>query len=240
MSPRRSWIVLAGALLLGAVLGTAPGCDPRGGRQAQLECTDSGECTRDEGELIACVSGDCRDVECLASADCALGSYCDVEGDYDCVEGCETAGDCLAGYSCNDGDCERDACRSTVLDCDFMEVCNQDSGECERAGGVVCARCDSTIHDFDQASTLFDFCDDTFLGHPDCGVGALCANTEAGNQGHCMPPCETADDCPHGFQCAPLVFGATPMEQGGCDDTNTPQLEGVWTNPVCFSTQCGE
>jgi len=222
------------AVLLGVALGTTAGCDPRGGRQAAVECEDSGDCDIDEGELIACVTGDCRDVECLESVDCALGTYCDVEDDYSCVEGCQSSSDCLAGFSCDDGECERDACRSTVLDCDFMEVCNVDSGECERAGGVVCARCNASTHDFDDQNTL-DFCDDTFLGHPDCGAGALCGNSDGGAQGHCMPPCETAADCPHGFQCAPLVFGAAI-----CDNEATPEYEGVWTNPVCFSTECGQ
>jgi hypothetical protein len=233
MSALRNGLVLAAALAIGALLGTTAGCDPRNGREA--ECVDSGECDIQEGELVACVSGSCEDVECLLSTDCALGTYCDVEGDYSCVDGCLGDNDCLAGYSCNDGSCEQDDCRSTVLDCDFKEVCNEDSGECEAVGGVLCARCDPSFHEFDDQSTIFDFCDDDFLGHADCGVGALCWNQVGEATGHCMTPCETNADCPHGFQCGSLVFGATQ-----CDDPNTPALEGVFSTPVCLSNACGD
>ena len=227
MSPtHRSWIVLTAAVVLGCVLGAAAGCGPRGGRTAEAECIDSGDCNISEGEIVACVAGDCSDVQCLASTDCALGSFCDVEGSYDCVDGCEGDGDCLSGFSCDDGECARNDCRSTVLDCDFLEVCNVDNGRCERATGVVCSRCDGQYHEFDENSTVFDRCDDTFLGHRDCGTGAVCGNT-----GHCLPPCETVADCPHGFQCSPLIFFADIC--GGLEN-------GVFTNNVCISDQCGE
>ena len=218
------WAVLAAAVVLGGLLGTTSGCGPRPGSEA--ECADSGDCGVSEGELVACVSGDCEDVECLASTDCPLGSYCDLEEGYVCSEGCEGDGDCLSGFSCNEGTCERNSCRSTVLDCDFLEICNQDSGECEEAEGVVCARCDGLFHEFDDNSTFFDPCDDTFLGHRDCGPGAVCGNT-----GHCLPPCEDNTDCPHGFQCMPLIFNAEVC--GGLEF-------GVQTNPVCLSDQCGQ
>ena len=225
-APLRTWGVLCAALVLGGLVGGSAGCGSRTGRTAEPECVDSGDCDIQEGELIACVDGACENVECLASADCSLGSYCDTEGDFSCTEGCEQNSDCLAGFSCDGGECSEDDCRSTVLDCDFLEVCNEDNGECEQVGGVICARCETSGNEFDDNSTFGNFCDDTFLGHVDCGVGALCGGGSQAGLGHCMPPCETSADCPHGFQCQQLVF-------------DVPCPEPILTTAVCYSTECG-
>jgi hypothetical protein len=226
----RAWWVATCVVLLAGLFGTFAACDGRGGRNVGVECTDSGDCNIDEGELIACVDGNCRAVDCLSSTDCALGSFCDSEDDFACVTGCRQDNDCLAGYSCDGNDCRRDACRSTVLDCDFLEVCDQDSGECERVDDDTCARCDLRGNQFDNNSTVTDFCDDTFLGHEDCGSNWLCAGGQPGDStGHCLPPCESNDDCPHGFQCVPLAFDSIPPTCG---------KNPVLTNPVCLSDQC--
>ena len=123
---------------------------PRGG----TPCYDASECSAEDGELATCVEGYCKDVECLSSSDCPLDTICDVEGnDYECKDGCNTDADCRAGKTCEDGQCEEYGCRSTVLDCDRGEFCNEETGECEEAEGAYCTECELAGNEWDLGET---------------------------------------------------------------------------------------
>ena len=226
-------LVTAFAVLL------ALSCGPRDRRGQGNDCLDSGDCNDEgggEAEAIeACVEGRCDEVECLTSAHCAIGTYCDVEDfDYRCREGCEVDGDCFAGQECDDGACRDYGCRSTVLDCDFNEVCDVLTGRCEEAEGMQCRPCDPFGNTRDDQGTP-DACDDTIGGHQLCGgTGSVCGSDENGD-GVCWPRCEEAgapDQCPAGFSCGnvqwtpadfcePVILGPYCIPTDGCSP-NSP------------------
>ena len=176
-------------------------------------CLDSGDCTTDDEQLEACIDSRCEAVECLSAADCEIGTICDVEGgDYRCEAGCQTDGDCLAGFSCQDGNCQPYGCRSTLLDCSFGEVCNESSGACEPAPGKHCSECSLGNNEWDDGGTN-STCDDVLLSSSECGgVGSFCMNWYEGTP-TCYVGCEDQSECPGGYQCSivvrPLPVGCT-------------------------------
>lgn len=224
---RRLLLILLAMVLLAACFGR----NSRGRRGGEA-CFDNGDCNdeTDVGEEIdleACVDGECDDVDCLTSADCVVGQYCDNEdGDYACREGCQSDGDCFAGQSCDEGECQDYGCRSTILDCDFNEICNEDTGVCEEASGLQCTGCDPAANYRDDNGTPTNVCDDTIGGNQFCGGdGSVCAG-EAGDA-ICWVGCEAPgepDQCPAGFSCG----FATWTPGFGCAE--------VPLGPYCFPT----
>lgn len=216
---RGTWAaVLSGVLVLGL------SCV---GRTSGGECIDAGDCDPGEdGAFVACVDGSCEEVECLASVDCPIGSYCDTGDDFDCVEGCEDSDDCVAGQWCNDGSCETYGCRSTALDCEFGLVCNTDTGACEEPSLPHCLGCDPIEHDIDAG--LPGVCDDQWFGHPDCGGdGSFCLNYPEGSR--CAGRCEDNWDCPAGFTCGPVSLD---LSGEGCAE------DILVLGTVCVATSC--
>lgn len=207
-------------LLLGAVTLVVVSCS---GRREITECYDSSQCSAEVGELVACIDAECETVECLATSDCALGQICDVEGGYQCVDGCNGDSDCPAGFSCTeDGACEEYGCRSTLLDCDFGEFCNEFTGECEEDPAPHCTPCSEFSNDIDIGDP-FDSCDDTIAGNFECGgAGAVCTTITVGDglqltpQPICYTPCQEEGDCPMGFVCTELTF-----QNPGCTQSNS-------------------
>jgi hypothetical protein len=206
-------------LLTLTVLGLLLAACGRGGSRTRnaSSCEDVSQCEADPGELAACVDGDCEIVQCLTSADCPTGSYCDNEDNYECIEGCESNADCLAGEECgDDGTCAPSPCRSTELDCKHGEFCNSDSGACEPWPGNFCSPCDAIDtgeYVWDDQGT-FTNCDDEYLGHVTCGGGAVCLDSETG-PGDCYPPCGENDACPYGFFCGDITINQDPSCDGG-------------------------
>ncbi|MCO4771423.1 MAG: hypothetical protein KDA24_15415 [Deltaproteobacteria bacterium] len=209
-----SWLFDRRLLLIALAFVVSLSCgrpSTRGGES----CFDNGDCNDDgvnpdgEVDLEACVDGECDDVDCLTSGDCVVGQYCDLDGDdYACREGCESDSDCFAGQSCSDdGECETYGCRSTVLDCDFNEICNEDSGNCEQAPGLQCNSCDPAANYRDDNGTP-SACDDTIGGNNGCGGdGSVCAGDAL--DAICWVGCTNVGEpgeCPSGFTCAPASW----------------------------------
>ena len=207
-------------LAVGALVALVSSCS---GRQTTAECYDTSQCPADVGELVACVDAACETVECLATSDCSLGQICDVENDrYECVQGCNTDTDCPAGFSCSDdGTCAEYGCRSTLLDCDFGEFCNEATGQCESDDRPHCTPCDTLGNNIDFGE-IFDTCDDVITGNDSCGgPGAVCTTIAVGeialtDSPICYVPCQGEGDCPMGFVCSELTFGSE-----GCTQQNS-------------------
>lgn len=220
--------LLRNCLLLLVFVALIASCG-RGRRSSGNECFDNGDCNDELGneaviDIEACRDGECDDVECLSSTDCVVGTYCDVEDeDYVCRDGCEADSDCFAGERCEAGACVIYGCRSTVLDCGFNEVCNEDTGQCETAPGLQCTQCDPAGHYMDDMGTT-DPCDDQIAGHQLCGGDGNFCGPEGDNNNVCWVSCDAPGDpnaCPAGFVCQPLTW--------------TPQ---TWCDPVELAAAC--
>lgn len=159
-----------------------------GGVGGAPECVDNGDC---DG-TAACIDNACVEVECLASKDCGLHTYCEVETKtYVCEEGCNTDEDCYAGETCatETHTCEAYGCRDTQLDCAWGEECNTATGECETAKGDHCDVCDY------------------WGGGGECGGKSECIPFDSfGDEAYCIEACtpESTDECPRGYECVDL------------------------------------
>ena len=175
--PRRRDLLRRLLALGGLVLLTASLLGSCGRGRSGEPCYETADCPAEEGELKACVSGQCEGVDCLSSSDCPMGSICSVDSfDFECQEGCNSDADCLAGSTCQEGQCADYGCRSTVLDCDLGEFCNETTGECETAEGAYCSACQMASNDWNDQGTLTT-CDDILLGNDSCGgVGSFCTD----------------------------------------------------------------
>ena len=199
------------SLLVAVVTTAALSCGPT---RRGSTCYDASDCPADEGELFACTNGVCEGVDCLSTTDCPIGQICDVEDfDYECEDGCNSNFDCPAGSVCTeDGQCEEYGCRSTVLDCAWGEICDEDSGECVEADGAFCGGCSMAANAVDDQGTETT-CDDVILANGGCGgAGQICMNYF--DLPTCYISCESQDDCPAGYQCLLLERGLP----AGCDD----------------------
>lgn len=147
-------------------------------------CTEEPECSEEVACPFGsvCDAGVCVEIPCSTSDQCRMNEYCE---DRVCVEGCAEDGDCPPGEVC-DVDahtCEARGCRSTRLDCDYKEFCNEANGECYEAGGYYCRSC---------------------ADNDDCGGNDnLCLSFGTSGQ-YCGVTCSTSEDCPAGFDCSPI------------------------------------
>jgi len=212
---------LRSSLLLLALAFSLLSCGPRRGGET---CYDASDCPAEDGDLFACTAGTCESVQCLSTTDCPMGQVCDVDdNNYECVDGCNNDLDCLAGSTCEDGSCAEYGCRSTVLDCDWGEVCNEDSGECEEAEGSFCDACSVTSNLVDNRGTDTT-CDDLILGNSGCGGdGQVCMNYFG--LPTCYVSCTGQDDCPAGYQCSLITRGLP----AACED------DSIEIGAACFN-----
>jgi hypothetical protein len=200
------------------------------GRRDTSECYEASHCSAEVGELVACIDAECETVECLSSSDCPMGRICDIDGDYECLDGCNSDGDCPAGFSCGDeGTCEEYGCRSTLLDCDYGEICNLGTGVCEVDNRPHCTSCDPALNDW-NTGVASNNCDDYFVGNTACGgTGSICNNWDwdgdpSTSEPICSVACLEQDDCPMGYIC---MLIDQPYGNGtdlSCDQSNTYEL----------------
>ncbi len=125
-----------------------------------------------------------EDVDCRGLLG-ALGPYCDV-ATLGCVQ-CTTGADCIlsgTGAVCAAGTCE--GCASSA-DCTSPEapVCD----------AAVCVGCASSTDC--ATSALGSLCVDTICG---CASSADCTGGRVCEEGACVPPCATNDDCTDGYR----------------------------------------
>ena len=163
------------------VIATFMGLSGCSGSPAQLECVDNGDCN---GTSEACLENSCVEVDCLSSASCELQQFCDET--YTCASGCSEDTDCLAGEDCVDGTCEAYGCRNTQLDCEFGEICNENTGNCQPASGLHCDTCDYW--------STFGICS---------GSAACVPFDEFASESYCLETCNpnASNQCPRGFEC---------------------------------------
>jgi len=162
-----------------ALLLAFAGCKQHG---SSGDCVDDGDCA--EGQ--ACVNKACQVVDCVSTADCGIEQYC-AKADHTCVDGCEGDEDCPAGDSCDVGahSCVPYGCRETQLDCDYGEVCNQDTHVCEKAQGPYCKTCDP-------------------FSAGGCGQHGTCYVIDYYYDAYCFVDCNPdlgSDACPRGYEC---------------------------------------
>lgn len=173
--------MIARLTLVGLGLGALASCSKA------PQCVDNGQC----GDMQACIEEECVQVECLASAQCGLEQFCDVQRDYTCKSGCEHNTDCQAGFDCNPDShqCEAYGCRSTDLDCGYGEVCDESSGECKRAQGDHCKTCS-----------------DPYFGSG-CNKGTCYLFDEESFASYCVVDCNPSqeDACPRGYECVDVL-----------------------------------
>lgn len=149
-----------------------------------LGCQEEPECSEEQpcpfGSV--CNEGVCMQIPCSTSDQCGPEEYC---LDRVCVSGCAEESDCLPGDTCDTttNTCEPRGCRSTQLDCNYKEFCNEANGECYEAGGYYCRSC----------------ADDDDCG----GNDNLCLNFGTSGQ-YCGVTCSSDEDCPAGFDCSPI------------------------------------
>jgi len=211
-------VVLAAALLLGALLGACPSDDGAG---SGAPCLDEGDCHTFDGSAQACLDGRCAQVDCLTSADCPFDSFCDAAA-YDCEPGCIEDGDCAAGKACADGFCAGHGCRDALLDCDFGEVCEE--GDCVRPPGAFCNACDPLSHAWQYNGP--GNCDDVPVGHSLCGgSGSFCLTNAT--MDYCAIACDAQEECPNGSTCSVITY----ERPTGCPGELTIQI-GL----ACLST----
>ncbi len=172
-------------------------------------CLDHGDC---EGTSICdAATSTCREVGCLTSEDCALGSHCSEELNT-CVTGCAQDDDCLAGQSCGQsGQCETYGCRSTQLDCRFGETCNG-AGQCVPTTAPHCALANDYTDQLD--------CTFTHGGTLAC-FGGIVSGYCTGDT-YCLLPCSTTGaECPRGTTCyAPFTNTTQTYCTGDCPYLN--------------------
>ncbi len=216
-------LILVVAVLAGLLIGA---CAPEDTAGSGAPCLDEGDCHTFDGSVQACVEGGCAQVDCLTSDDCPFDSFCDVEnGAFDCEPGCLEDTDCAVGKECEAGYCLDRGCRDALLDCGFGEICNEDSGECERPGGSFCNACDPAAHEWNYNGPATN-CDDVPIGHPLCGGwGNFCLTNATMN--YCAVECVDQSDCPNGSTCSVVTF----ERPAGCPGESILQI-----GRACLST----
>ncbi|HJL17223.1 MAG TPA: S1 family peptidase [Sandaracinaceae bacterium LLY-WYZ-13_1] len=230
----------------------AQGCGP-GFYCAGSGCT--GHCVPGETGALAPGSG------CEADTDCQT-LFCRDPGDgrQRCLEPCEgDEGLCLADEVCTGGPGACGACvaadivvgrRGLGEPCETDGECRDDMVCHDNAGVLACA---SACEGADDCPERFECREGLCILDQRQGVGGVCAsNADCGDgicaaQGErrwCTAPCESADECPDGFDCvdaggARVCAPASGLEGDSCTE-NADCVSNLCANtgsdgPICTS-----
>ncbi len=128
---------------------------------------------------------------CLASEECAAKeTHCD-PATHKCAPGCKTDFDCKDfAFKCQASKCVPNGCTKN-WECPYYHVCDPASGQCKKAEGLYCAKCDATDKDAKacggKPNACFQFQDAQGQNKGDfCAIA--CGNDPGG-------------PCPQGWQC---------------------------------------
>ncbi len=160
-------------MLLALLVLVLPGCKPKA-------CETSDNCP---AGTICTDTGLCQTIQCGSSNDCPVENWCNLDTG-DCEAGCLSDNDCLPSEKCDveQRECIKPTCRSTQLDCEFGQFCNQLSGACFDAGGNYCKSCERS---------------------EDCGATGnnLCLRFGGQLDSYCGVDCSAGQECPRGYDC---------------------------------------
>lgn len=236
-----------------------------------VECVTSSDCAPGEAcEPSGCTTNGGDPIrQCFPLPGGACDGPADCPPDYDCVSvgfnkskcikqtpGCDSTGDCVLGFSCEDGACvdRRVPCES-YEDCPMGHVCKtfpnaaycvrvnqacQTEDDCSDVGAPTCADIDGDGTTECAGSTNPNLappppCVNSLCGGttPVCEVGAISSLAECGQYGLC----QLDTDCASGFICAPLW----PDGRKECVETGgtCSQISDCPEQTVCASPRFG-
>lgn len=189
-----------------------------------VECTADSQC----GSGLGCSNYACVSAECASNYQCAWNEYCTNRQCYSVPTGacgkvenhtwiqyqCCFDDDCSAGWVCGDHDCRRYRLCVLMSDCQFDEICSNETRHCEYI------QHNSTCGVFSNHAWIdYECCNNT-----DCLAGKVCSN-------HSCIGCITSANCANDEACQ----SSTCVRLTGCgliaNHTLTPY-------ECCNNTDC--
>lgn len=127
---------------------------------------------------------------CAVDADCPHNQLCD-KITAQCKDGCKDNGDCVLGWTCDQGICKQGFC-VTNADCSHGESCIVETGECivDRRG-PFCRACQNNRGEPPECEDYANYCliDSSSAAGYFCGVD-----------------CARGQECPSGYQCNNVII----------------------------------
>lgn len=154
-------------------------------------CTGDGDCTKLAAEA-KCVDKKCTiPGGCLAAEQCtAPETHCDAKT-HKCAPGCVADQDCKDfGKKCASGKCVAKGCEKN-WECPYFHVCDTATGQCKKAEGLYCAKCDPQDQDAKACGGKPNACF-KFQDAQGQDKGAFCGITCSADAG---------GPCPQGWAC---------------------------------------
>jgi hypothetical protein len=225
-------------------------CNTGGGPSASCQ----GDAACPQGTV--CVQGACGIVKCTTSGDCASTQICSARvcmaAECDCLE-CQP---CPVGETCQVGKCQAEACTGadcdslcvTKDDCEDDQIC--DGGSCRPCEGDECgtpATCvDTGCEEGKTCNQTTGLCEEPANTEPaeacgtcqsatDCPKGWQCVGLSSGKG--CLKPCQAPDDCATGWTC---WGGACTPAGFACKGCAVKPCEAGKTCDTAVSYECAE
>lgn len=154
-------------------------------------CTGDGDCAKISAEA-KCVDKKCKiPGGCLAAEECpAKETHCDPKT-HKCAPGCKTDFDCKDfANKCEASKCVPKGCTKN-WECPYFHVCDAATGQCKKAEGLYCAKCDASDQDAKACGGKPNACF-KFQDAEGKDKGEFCA-IACGS--------DPAGACPQGWQC---------------------------------------
>ena len=202
-------------------------------------CASSGDCA--EGAFCASEDesgfpdGACVVFGCDADADtgCPDDAHCFPQRGPDlCIDGCETDGDCRAGYACTspDGAPDRSVCLPAFDPANLGQVCSGDPPRGACTGGECLSEFQTGFPD----SYCVQVGCDPEAADPGCEGDGVCVLAADGMTGLCLDGCVADSDCRAGYDCRPSDSSDPTSATAcmpGCDDASVCGNDGFECNP---------